>query len=184
MCNRGGVLILCDLDGTLVSGVDAISRWAANLAQEHRQDEDFAEWVLNEYASGAWERKELFASVRDRLAIATPLDELSGAFFEGVLDSFRCTTETTAALRALRAAGHAIAIVSNGEPTQMRKIEAAALTPLVDAVCISSLEGCSKPDPATLGDRCQEVRSVAQRRMDDRRLTRIGHRRSGCGRNR
>jgi putative hydrolase of the HAD superfamily len=48
-------------------------------------------------------------------------------------------------LEELRAAGWKIAVVTNGAASQAEKVEAAALSELVDACCISEVEGVAKP---------------------------------------
>jgi putative hydrolase of the HAD superfamily len=53
-----------------------------------------------------------------------------------------------ASLRALRAAGAAVAVVTNGPPTQRTKLRVTGLIDELDAVCISSEVGSAKPDPA------------------------------------
>jgi putative hydrolase of the HAD superfamily len=50
-------------------------------------------------------------------------------------------------LRGLRTDGWKIGIVTNGAPTQALKLEAAGLTEMVDACCISEVEGVRKPHP-------------------------------------
>ncbi len=51
-------------------------------------------------------------------------------------------------LRARRAEGHAIALLSNEVRSLREKLDAHALTPLFDAIVISAEIGVMKPDPA------------------------------------
>jgi putative hydrolase of the HAD superfamily len=51
-------------------------------------------------------------------------------------------------LRALRAAGAALAVVTNGPPTQRTKLLVTGLLDELDAVCVSSEVGSTKPDRA------------------------------------
>ncbi len=58
--------------------------------------------------------------------------------------------DVTACLEALRAAGLATAILSNGEPEMLRAaVTSAGLTPLFDAVLSVEEAGIFKPDPRT-----------------------------------
>jgi putative hydrolase of the HAD superfamily len=40
-----------------------------------------------------------------------------------------------------------VGLVTNGSPSQARKVEVAGIGELLDAVCISEVEAVSKPDP-------------------------------------
>jgi putative hydrolase of the HAD superfamily len=53
--------------------------------------------------------------------------------------------EALALLEELRADGWKIAVVTNGSASQQLKLDAAGLTDLVDACCISDVEGVAKP---------------------------------------
>jgi len=61
------------------------------------------------------------------------------------LDHYRVDADTVDALRALRAAGHRIGIVTNGPPSQVEKLERNRLIDLVDGYVISDLVGHRKP---------------------------------------
>ncbi|MGI8868608.1 MAG: HAD family hydrolase [Mycobacteriales bacterium] len=49
-------------------------------------------------------------------------------------------------IRAIRAAGAVVAIVTNGPPTQEIKIRTTGLDKVVDGYAVSMIEGVSKPD--------------------------------------
>lgn len=141
------VLLVCDLDGTLVDNDAAYLRWAHRLAAEHDQGVDFVDWMIAERAAGAIERRELYPALRSRLQLRESLAEARAAFDRALCAEFRCVDGATAALRTVRARGHQIAVVTNGSPMQADKIRAAGIDGLVDAVCISSVDGVAKPDP-------------------------------------
>lgn len=138
--------MLCDLDGTLLFPAQAVASWTAQLAIDYEQSDDFVEWVAAELRSGAWERRTLFADIQTRLAIDRPYDELHAEFTDGYPSSFRCADENLAALGRLRDAGHNVAVITNGPPSQLQKLRSAQIAGLFDAVCISEVEGFSKPD--------------------------------------
>jgi putative hydrolase of the HAD superfamily len=86
--------------------------------------------------------------VRETLSPAADdvdLDELVGV----VVDSFRFRAfeEVPAVLEALRARGHALAVVSNWDVSLREVLERTGLDALVDAVVVSAELGAAKPDP-------------------------------------
>jgi putative hydrolase of the HAD superfamily len=139
-------LLLCDLDETLVDRSAAFRRWAAELASDRGLDAQVVEWLVVEDRGGMRPREELFALVKDRLGWSEPLSELIDGFNGRFPTHFHCHVEVRAALTRARQAGWSIAIVTNGGPIQADKIAHADLAPLVDAVCISSVDGFAKPD--------------------------------------
>ena len=144
------MLLLCDLDGTLVDGQQAFRSWCEVLAERYQQPPEFVDWMLAEERAGAWAQRTLFPSLRDRLGLEAPLEELEVRFSGDFTAQFRCEPSVVEALSLVKSLGHKVAIVTNGAPSQANKIEAAGLTGIADAVCISSLEGVSKPNPELL----------------------------------
>jgi putative hydrolase of the HAD superfamily len=144
------VLLLCDLDGTVVDRDTAFLAWARSLAERHHESAEFVEWMVAKDQTGAWARRELFDLLRRRLHLETPPEGLADVLMSDFMSHFRCDADVREALTLVRDRGHKIAIVSNGGPTQTHKIKAADLDELVDAVCISSIEGVWKPDPLLL----------------------------------
>ena len=139
-------LALVDLDDTLVDRDDAYRRWAADFAAEHALDPDAVAWLIEADEQGYANRLDLFTRARDRFALradAADLDEAYYAVWPGYLRAF---TDVPEALGELRAAGWAIAIVTNGGPGQAQKVVAAGLDRLVDGVAVSRLVGAAKPD--------------------------------------
>ena len=152
-------LLLCDLDNTLVDRAGAFARWASDFAGAHGQDESFASWLVELDAEGHRLRTEMFAAVQARLGLAESVDELIERYYGQYLSCFRPDGRVDAALEAARASGWRIAIVSNGSGTQLEKIRRAGLDRLVDAWCVSEIEGFEKPDPGLLilaAQRCGE----------------------------
>lgn len=73
------------------------------------------------------------------------LDELYAAFADPAV--WLLFPETMPVLRALRGRGIALALVSNWDRRLLRILDDLELSPLLDAVTISSLEGVEKPNP-------------------------------------
>jgi putative hydrolase of the HAD superfamily len=61
---------------------------------------------------------------------------------------FSAYEDATPALRALRAAGCALVVVSNWDCSLHERLEETGLAPLVDAVVSSAEAGAAKPEPA------------------------------------
>ncbi len=96
-------------------------------------------------------------SLRDRCAVVLrdalpppasnlPLTQVRAALLSGL--RFRAFADAAPTLGALRAAGHALAIVSNWDVSLHGVLEATGLAGLVDVVVTSAQEGVGKPDPA------------------------------------
>jgi len=97
-------------------------------------------------ASLAALRRRCAEVVRDALALEdVPLDDLVPA----VVGSFRFQPfgEVPAVLEALRARGHALAVVSNWDVSLHEVLERTGLAARVDAVVVSAELGAAKPDP-------------------------------------
>lgn len=87
--------------------------------------------------------------MRDRYGLDDDLGELVAAYRRSYPGHVRpVDEETRTALAELRASGWRIGIATNGEPSQLRKIELAGLDELVDGWAVSSLVGARKPEPA------------------------------------
>lgn len=143
-------VLLCDLDDTLVDRAATFERWAEQFLSEHGVDAGEAGWLVEEDRRGYRGRPELFRAVKERFALAAAVDDLVDGFYQTFGPMFRCAVEVQEALARLRSEGWRIAIVTNGEPSQLGKIMAAGLPDLVDGWCISAVEGCRKPDPEIL----------------------------------
>ncbi|NUR07564.1 MAG: HAD family hydrolase [Nocardioidaceae bacterium] len=140
-------LLMCDLDDTLVVRPPIFRAWAeAFLAERGRPD--LLAWVVEQDGGGHRPREEFLAAVAAETGYDAPPDRFRREYDAQVADRYRTTPDTRQALASAREHGWSIAIVTNG-PTagQGRKVRAAGLGPLVDAVCISEEVGVRKPDP-------------------------------------
>lgn len=140
----------CDLDDTLYDRTNAFAAWAAEYATAMGADSDFAAWLIAEDRRGYRDRMGLFEAVRRRLGLEVSAASLVESCRASFCSKARCTRDTLDALGRARAAGRRIAVVTNGHAVQQAKVDAAGLDRLVDAVCVSGIEGCRKPDPYLL----------------------------------
>ncbi|MDX6516077.1 MAG: putative hydrolase of the superfamily [Gaiellaceae bacterium] len=140
-------LLLIDLDNTLVDREACFARWAEAFVEEHELS-DALPWLVEHDAGGYTPRHLFFERVRARFGVAHSVQELVASFRE-TFASFMHPPAPAAVtlLQDMRAAGWKVAIVTNGSASQAAKVEAAALTELVDACCISEVEGVAKPHP-------------------------------------
>jgi putative hydrolase of the HAD superfamily len=143
-------LLLCDLDGTLVDRAGAFRRWATDLATRVGMDGDFVEWIIEVDDDGAVSRERLYEVLGARLALDETREEFVARYGECFSRFFEPDAAIAAALERARAKGWSIAVVTNGEASQARKIAAVRLESLIDVVCISAVEGVWKPDPELL----------------------------------
>lgn len=150
-------LLLCDLDDTLVDRQSTFRQWAVDLARDRGEDQAFVEWLIGLDNRGYRPRTEFFGAVKERLGLAVALEDLVRDFRRTFAAMYRCEPAVTTVLRDARASGWKIAIITNGSRNQLAKISAAGLDELVDAVCVSEIDGWRKPDVEIFqlgADRC------------------------------
>jgi putative hydrolase of the HAD superfamily len=143
-------LLLCDLDGTLVDRAGAFQRWASDLAARHNQDNHFVRWLVGTDNDGMIAREELYAALQSRIRLEMTCEEFVADYGEHYPSFFEPDPKVKIALERARHRGWTIAVVTNGNIYQSRKIAAVGLEGSVDTVCISSVEGVWKPDPRLL----------------------------------
>lgn len=153
------MLLLCELDDTVVDRAGAFRAWAGGFVRERSLPPEALAWLVEHDDDGYRDRPEFFAGVRHHFGLTASAAELQRDFYRVFPGLFRCDPEVADAPRQARAGGWRIAIVTNGSPSQEDKILATGLDRLVDAWCISAVEGVRKPDPRLLqlaSERCDE----------------------------
>ncbi len=138
------VLLLCDLDDTVLDRASTFERWALSFVSAWGLGPRAVAQLIEIDERGYQDREEFAGLVSDQFGIEPPLTAAS--FRAAFAPLFECEEEVVESLEHARREGARIAIVTNGEDTQLRKVEAAGLLSLVDCVCVSQLEGCRKPD--------------------------------------
>jgi putative hydrolase of the HAD superfamily len=138
-------LLLIDLDNTLIDREECFARWAEAFAAEHALS-DAVPWLVEQDGDGFVPRHLFFERVRARFDVAPSVQELVVTYRDTYPHlAAPPAPEAVTLLEELRAAGWKVAVVTNGSPTQEAKLAAASLTTLVDACCISEVEGVAKP---------------------------------------
>ncbi|HXQ18479.1 MAG TPA: HAD-IA family hydrolase [Acidimicrobiales bacterium] len=135
-----------DLDNTLVDRQAAFERFAVQFAERHGLQTEGARWLIEADRDGLAERPYLFERARSHFGLADPLDELVAAYYPEYLSHFAPDEAVQVALERLKGAEWRVAVATNGPSTQRLKINAAGLTPWLDAICISGELGFAKPD--------------------------------------
>lgn len=128
---------LPDLDNTIGDRQAAVERWVDEFSAAHLLTGADRDWLVDIDNDGYSAREEVFAAIRELLQhYRTRVVELTTAV-DGAYD----------ALLSMRAAGHQIAIVTNGSSGQQHgKIDALGFRELVDAVIVSGDLEIKKPD--------------------------------------
>ncbi|MCA5893931.1 HAD family hydrolase [Isoptericola sp. NEAU-Y5] len=139
---------LLDLDNTLVDRAAAFGAWASDaVAQVGGTADDLAAIVAAD-EGGHGSKEALARVIVDRLGWPDDVPAAIERFRAGILAGIRPYDGVLRSLEVLRAAGHRVAVVTNGASAQQRgKIARCGIEPHVDAIVVSGEEGVAKPDP-------------------------------------
>lgn len=141
-------LLLFDLDNTLLPRDAAYRAWAQDFLAEHRLPTTDIHWFSTIDGSGYVPRSTVLGAAKRRYGLDHSLDLLLAHYRRGINSHIACPDSHLQALRAARAAGWTLGIVSNGGTRpQLEKIRRTGLGALVDGWVISEEAGCVKPDP-------------------------------------
>ncbi|WP_195911018.1 HAD family hydrolase [Streptomyces kaniharaensis] len=141
-------LLLLDLDNTLLPRDAAFRSWAQDFLSERDLPPGDVEWFVTLDGGGYVPRSTVLSAVRRRYGLDISSDDLLAHYRHGINSHIHCPSRHIDALRAARAAGWTLGIVSNGGTgAQLEKIRRTGLGPLVDGWVISEEAACVKPDP-------------------------------------
>lgn len=141
------MLVMLDLDNTLGDRDAAVSAWLDEFAEQHALDSATVAWIRELDNDGYSPRDEVFGQIRQRLGLVASADELVVDYRRRVVELTRPTSGARECLVALRAAGHRLAIVTNGSSGQQHaKITRLGFDQFVDAVIVSGDLEIKKPD--------------------------------------
>ena len=141
-------LALFDLDNTLLDREKAFALWTQQFLQTNGLGVSALPTIQSSDADGYSPREQFFSELRRKLGITTPVDELLDDYYVHYPSKYAAEPEMIDAVRSLRAAGFKVGVVTNGPPSQWAKLEAAGIEDEFDVVCVSSVIGAHKPDPA------------------------------------
>lgn len=140
------LLILLDLDNTLVDRDDAFARWAEQFIAVHGGGTDVLDWLLSVDGQGYTHRAVLADGLLERLELTTSRDELVRTLLHGYAPFVRCYDGVPERLRALRADGHTLVLLTNGSVAQQtQKLDVTGLDAVLDHAVISEAVGAKKP---------------------------------------
>ncbi|MBT2555542.1 HAD family hydrolase [Arthrobacter sp. ISL-5] len=142
------MLLLVDLDNTLVDRASAFNLWAMHFVRSLGRPDSEAEWLIATDRDGYEPRESLARAIRKRFKTNKSIDALVNALLYEHVDLLTMDPLTIDALGNARESGWKIGIVTNGTTAQQTlKIETVGLGRYVDAVVISETERVKKPDP-------------------------------------
>jgi HAD superfamily hydrolase (TIGR01549 family) len=140
-------LVLFDLDNTLVDREAAFRRWAVAFLRE-RQMPDVVDELEQVDRDGLAPRREVMQWLIARGHLADDADDLLAQYRETYPTYVTIPASTLTALALLRDDGWRLGIVTNGSPSQWRKIDVTGLRDVVDGICVSDDVGVAKPHEA------------------------------------
>jgi FMN phosphatase YigB (HAD superfamily) len=139
-------LVLFDLDNTLLDRASAFERWMVSFTVEYGLGADDRSIIHRLDEDGSSPRELFFEQLREEFSLETSVTVLLDRYYVDYISCFDIDLATIAALRSLRSDGWKLAVVTNGPPSQMQKLEATNLVDEFDAICISDVVGSRKPD--------------------------------------
>lgn len=142
------MLLLLDLDNTLVDRDRAFTAWAEEFVAAHGGTREDLRWLLETDDHGYTHRAVLADGLLARLDLTTSRDELVQTLLHGHAGSVRCYDGLLEKLAELRDRGWTLVVVTNGLVAQQsRKMQVSGLESHVDRVVISEAVSAKKPAP-------------------------------------
>lgn len=141
------MLLLVDLDNTLVDRASAFNLWASDFVRSLGRVTSETEWLIAADRDGYEPRKSLARAIEERFETGLGVEALVEKLLFDHVSLMTLDSATAQALQNARKFGWRIGIVTNGTAAQQTlKIHTVGLEPYVDAVIISEAEGVKKPD--------------------------------------
>ncbi|MGO3148142.1 MAG: HAD family hydrolase [Leucobacter sp.] len=155
------MLLLIDLDNTLVDRASAFNSWAHSFVEKLERPATDAIWLIKADRDGYESRESLAAMIKHQFVLEAAVPVLVDMLLYEHVDLMTLDAATAQALTLARDHGWRIAIVTNGATSQQHlKIQNVGLERYVDAVVISETVGVKKPEPRIFqiaADRLQTV---------------------------
>ncbi len=142
------MILLVDLDNTLVDRDLAFRTWARQFIHEISADPDDVSWLLTADQDGYTPRADLAAALQARWGLDTSVPDLVHRLLFDHVHLVETYPGVPDALGALTAAGATLVVVTNGTVAQQeQKLQDSGLTSLITEAVISEAVGSKKPDP-------------------------------------
>jgi putative hydrolase of the HAD superfamily len=139
------VLLLIDLDNTLIDRTGAFKSWAAEYVPEHGGDASDVEWIVAADRDGYEPRDRLAARIGDRFGVDH--DRMLTELRAGVVKYTAFDPAVGRSLQDAVAAGFVPVVVTNGSVRQQEaKLRHTGLDKLVAGWVVSEGVGVRKPD--------------------------------------
>lgn len=153
------LLVLFDLDNTLVDRRGTLADWAAEFTARHGLDDEEQAYVLGLVAERAY--PSTFDAIRTQYRLPMSTDELWRAYCTDIAAMASCPAEVLDGLDELRAADWRVGVATNGAADiQRAKLRATGISERVDGVFVSEDADARKPQPrhfALAAARCGAV---------------------------
>jgi FMN phosphatase YigB (HAD superfamily) len=145
------MLLLVDLDNTLVDRASAFSLWATDFVRSLGRSDSEAAWLVAADRDGYEPRESLARAIKQRFETDLGVEALVKRLLYDHVGLMAIDPVTTDALTNARESGWRKGVVTNGTTAQQTlKIQTVGLEPYVDTVVISEAEHIKKPDPEML----------------------------------
>jgi HAD superfamily hydrolase (TIGR01549 family) len=141
-------LALFDLDNTLLDREKAFALWTGHFLETHGLAENFIPTIERADADGYNSRDRFFSELRRELGIEASVQELLADYYDEYPSRYSAEPGVIEAIRSLRVKGFKVGVVTNGPPSQRKKLQSAGIEDEFDAVCISEIVGTNKPELA------------------------------------
>ncbi|MFJ4029250.1 HAD family hydrolase [Paenarthrobacter sp. NPDC089989] len=141
------MLLLVDLDNTLVDRASAFDQWAKEFVRRLGCPPGDADWLIGADRDGYASRLFLAGQMKIKFGLNHDFEALVQILLFEHVDLMTMDAQNLRALKEAREAGWLIGIVTNGTTAQQtRKIDRLGLNNYTDAIVISEEAGVSKPE--------------------------------------
>ncbi|MEU1278853.1 HAD family hydrolase [Streptomyces sp. NPDC005805] len=138
------LLVLFDLDNTLVDRRGALVDWVTGFATRHGLEAEEQRYVLSLVAKQAY--PSTFDAIRSRYRLAMSTAELWHTYCTDIAALVSCQAGVLDGLEELRAAGWRVGVATNGAADiQRAKLRATGISERVDGVFVSEEADARKP---------------------------------------
>ncbi|WP_055699778.1 HAD family hydrolase [Streptomyces silaceus] len=138
------LLVLFDLDNTLVDRQGTVSDWAAEFTSRYGLEDEEQVDVLGKVVERAY--PSTFGAIRIRYRLPMSTAELWRAYCADIAAMVSCPTEVLDGLDELRASGWRVGVATNGAADiQRAKLQATGISEHVDGLFVSEEADARKP---------------------------------------